>query len=1695
MESIYLKQLFNNSPQKNPTDVYAPYSFLEWREQVPLIVERDIVYHYNSYVLNWFDKNKEKTVSPKFLLRQKYLYLLDQLQVFFSTDEKNKWYSLVNLADEKELLLSIPYFAKKLKDISLYYLNLRKKIKNTKIKYNSVGTNSGIEREIYNYILEVFSTKNNEHLPEVLTTLPTFSALQNSLVVKVEELYDDKQYFDLSPTVPLSGYFDLFHEATGNFLATKGIVLSSSHWLFESFNIPVSSNLDAFVAELTGNIFETSDSTLYSVYIRKYLSENKHLLQVTSNSIGAITNDVVLSEGNNYFYYPYGTTDSSVDITSQLDIVALSSLPVSDGATAGDGLINSDTIFVKNGNDLKAAWLHYQQYDDTNKNVNATFKKDSNTSFIFPFPGYGLSGQSLSWTGSDFKTTEGYNFLSKQFKSSVNQAYWSQTLPADTCDAILLNNSTLIDSGAYASERSDFADQFFIRLERSPDTSIPFGELSGAWLYKFTSSSLPISPNEENVMLWPYGIINPDEEFPYHYSQINFADCCSPVSVQSLDKSYFIAASSIEEADKIYKLNNYSDSTSDAIECAWLSGSFASFFEVGDDNIPTGYKYINQDGFSALFAAGETVKFMWTGPTAELSAVFGNVVHRRDCEFSSSTKAISSSSWQSCTCKQVYHAPFGHSELGYEAGNGFADFIVECIDYNVEDFNFSSWKDESGNPALASNKFAWYKRKNGVGWGEGEWVSETTLTTSPLLLETGKVYFYKRTNSKIEDVSMPSYIVNYRFNTNQPRWVAAKLDQEGNWISTNEESSMTLYPGDFVKYERQSSTKAWLLSAYETEAVASNKNSIWSTQDYVPVNCDNSTSITISWPTQSAPYGSVDPQYPPVPYSQIESIYGWTITRDEDQESHTIYGESVVTFVPPTTGTYSISVTANLITNSLSTVSYTSATSAAGLMYALQQDYDKQNVIISVLGEDVQISFNGEISTSSQIILDSSVIPKISAVNPYITEFVEIDFSTPVGGFVLQQPLKGWNYNTNKRDKNANGAKPYWAILNSHKDLSTRYKGIYSWGYPDEYVDEYLPNHAPKISPIEINYGTIIEYFRKNNSFVWIQPIVHKQLIDKKQWRKINFNTTLASNLSSFYEIKRYSDPIVIATTEPTDITLSNVLNGAPVEVFYYALKNFTWSLSASYTQQTQSSSISAHYEVLTPWANLPNRFYPTIANVPVVEELYSKEDVGGYFLPHHLGASQFINKEFKVSLKDASFSGNYLVEDTEIHVGGRGRTKQDQSTIYTWEENNYWMKEACTTNNVAGSIKKGLTKFFQTFTPYESNIKETSLGLVTPQSRLSPWGGVNDEEWTDVANDPKSFTGIHNVSAWAQTQVLKQTGKTVDRWATDIYGNQYGLYKQLSGISVANRKSIPGELWIRTNSQQVYSASALLSSLQNLLPNGNLFFRDIVNAECYFDTVFMETSAAVAFVKCNFDYENSLYEIAIDDTHIKQLTNNLKFDNNWFFTAEKRIVSLYTETTNNKIVPTLYELDLTTSIYKKIFPIDSPTMTQLSALSGLYFSTLDRGCITYNRPLNTILITYTGTMSGDQRMFVLDFYVKYEDQSRLIKIDLYKDLYDQTEINEPPIVDSMSLGVITTNFENLNVQVTTTNSPTAFKLLSVNGIDINSATLSSTNLTVNNNGVFTGNLLPLSSDVCHVNYEVANSIGASIYCLTLKRI
>ena len=128
---------------------------------------------------------------------------------------------------------------------------MQKNLKNVKIRYNSVGSVRGIEQEIYQHVLENFTSENQELDPNIQKILPSLDILKSQLVVKVEEYYDDGEYFDKSQYLPLSSYIDVFHEANTKYFSSKGIVLSSDDWIFNTFTFSASAEVDTFVSSVT----------------------------------------------------------------------------------------------------------------------------------------------------------------------------------------------------------------------------------------------------------------------------------------------------------------------------------------------------------------------------------------------------------------------------------------------------------------------------------------------------------------------------------------------------------------------------------------------------------------------------------------------------------------------------------------------------------------------------------------------------------------------------------------------------------------------------------------------------------------------------------------------------------------------------------------------------------------------------------------------------------------------------------------------------------------------------------------------------------------------------------------------------------------------------------------------------------------------------------------------------------------------------------------------------------------------------------------------------------------------------------------------------------------------------------------------------------------------------------------------------
>ena len=1522
MESRYQNLTTISSPQNAiviPGDDNEPLSFKDWYKTHTGISSGQEYDTYNQYLINWYTEKKEiRASSYNTQLRLNYLQVLKQIQVFFNKEEKEKWYNFVNFNDEKEILLAIPYFAKKLKEVAIQYIDLRKKVKNAKLQYNLGGTNTNYVLELKNYLLDNFTKNENNkfRIPSwCYNAIPELSSINADLEIQIEEIYDDHEYLDQSPDLPVSVYYDLTDPSTTKFLKTKDLELLSNEWLYNN------------TVTFSGTHFDPDTSLdIANEYIVKYLGEDKNTSEVLPLTSQVDVFNVEFKAGDNYFLWPSSPYKSSVIPDKRYFSVPLTSVGFEQNGTGGNNIETSDTIFVRTNTTLQGAYLYNKTEEENAVTMEAFFRGNNKTSFLYPYPGFGLSGESFEWTGPSTKYQSDFYFLEEDIRKNIEELYWTQGIELTTTNLLKINNTTLVSAGAYPADIYQYSDKIDV-WETPPFYKEPLysDEIKKAWLYKFNRTSIPISPTENSIIVWPYERLDVSEQYPTYYPDNQFI--CSPVLLNSIKSPYSIAGLVFEEGDKIYKLKKYTDVQVDAIECAWLSGQYLNLNDTGSTVI--------QQSLLLNVEAGSFQRFIWQGPhLTDVNKVFKTVKHQPDCEYL--INKLNFNDHSRCTCRNVLFSPLGHPGNTYFENDGYADIILQESDILLENtININNWKDRLGNTYKTSPHFMWYKSSSKIGWGDGKWVNE--LTTSTPQLQKNQRYIYIRVDTKTSRNSLPSYTLRHNYNdpNRSATWMAAKKvisnGVTNTWVGTNEQSFMTINQNDILLYERQGTT-SYILSTirFETATIAENRNNnLWVTYDYLTVADLNDPlsqlqqTVYVNYPNKNyvdkTTASSKIPGLPPVSYEDVVEIKGWTLK--DPKGVITNYKTPSFTFIPLLTGDYFITVT---------------VLSGKGPVYS----FDNANNFVITPGAVTTHTFTG--------------IPPVKAiaVQQPVNALTSVPCQAP--GFVLETPLYGWDYSTNtQRAVKTPGARPFWAKSNTVRTGLNKFKGGASWGTPTRFYDTHNPVNQPVFSDIVFSYGQYIEYDRTHSkSFFWEQPLSIYIPVDVNVWYTLDIELSTPSTLSGVMtQMPLNIDLISVPTKNVSPITLTNVFRNEPVEVIYNAISPFTQTITVTaQINNTTFKDVSAHpiYNVARPWNHITNRFNPTVAHAPTLESIYTQKDTGGYFLPSGLGLSLYNSKDYTYTMNPSSVALSGIFEDSTKHIAGRGLTKQNNLSPYTnVKEDSTWLKDSLLTGKLAGNINRKLIKKYQKFIPYqpssETNTKKYT-GVLTPESNLVPWGGSQDKVWTDENNKPTSIAGEYNTNLWAESEFLKNTEKRIYNWVTDIYGNQYALYKDIKNISLYEQKFVPGTIWVRKNSQKIQPASMALKdvfdSYKNLSLHTELTGNGVLKIDIFFDTLYIETTGAVFFEKLLYDYTNDNIYSFVDSSHVLSLytpvqpslireynntitvgTSTAQVGETWFLPEQKIVILSICELSGTNILPTLYEVDLAKETLVRTFP------------------------------------------------------------------------------------------------------------------------------------------------------------------------------
>ena len=447
----------------------------------------------------------------------------------------------------------------------------------------------------------------------------------------------------------------------------------------------------------------------------------------------------------------------------------------------------------------------------------------------------------------------------------------------------------------------------------------------------------------------------------------------------------------------------------------------------------------------------------------------------------------------------------------------------------------------------------------------------------------------------------------------------------------------------------------------------------------------------------------------------------------------------------------------------------------------------------------------------------------------------------------------------------------------------------------------------------------------------------------------------------------------------------------------------------------TNTGYVGAEVSPLAPWGNLANRYYPTVATIPQSgDNILTKAELG-YFTPNNVGASVYLAKNLTpyININAIAPGAIYKYIDPTIFNKGRGLTKNDQDDVITHLQNLNWLKATSTGTAYDGQVID--TSTYQKFIPYQSNYETTKTdnnGVITVGNDYEFWTGDKKNIWlTTNKFTEEDWLKYFDIDSRVKS-LLISNGKELYSWHSDVYGNQYALYKAVpgSGRTVYNMNNTAGELWVKTVDGTVTPATSALSAIFNKHINepsiyNQLISNSIKNFEVFFDTLVIELNGYTLFEKITFDYSTvNINNFEVDftelDYHQNVLTRLLSslsltgitvadfakpyYGGNWYDETNKTFTScllLSANVTNSTgvlsgysnqglIVPVLYQYDINSPAKRKrIFPTNTTDYNQFLYAQGAsaidpnkeYITYMEPPVITYNKDITSYVINFVG--------------------------------------------------------------------------------------------------------------------------------------
>ena len=319
--NILVYNSITNTLDDEKRDLNSPFSFLEFLNFGDILTkEINELGLYQQYLKNWESVTNISLTSINSDIREQFITFLSEVKLKFSTKEERRYFENIDLNDNEQLTIAVPFFTSKIKEISLYFARKRDEVTKNLGYIKRKGSTIGVDTFIKDQLTDLYS---GDDIPPELTIPENIGEFLKNIEIETEREYDTfNDYYDLDPgksptfydtisgnrfdyftsntNVISADYFIDIEKTINNIINEQGITLSEIPGLLVTYDTTDISTLDrtSFTDYVNTNDRQDLKYLLDAELIEKYMGVDMYYL--SSNNTGDYTYDKLFDAKSPY---------------------------------------------------------------------------------------------------------------------------------------------------------------------------------------------------------------------------------------------------------------------------------------------------------------------------------------------------------------------------------------------------------------------------------------------------------------------------------------------------------------------------------------------------------------------------------------------------------------------------------------------------------------------------------------------------------------------------------------------------------------------------------------------------------------------------------------------------------------------------------------------------------------------------------------------------------------------------------------------------------------------------------------------------------------------------------------------------------------------------------------------------------------------------------------------------------------------------------------------------------------------------------------------------------------------------------------------------------------------------------------------------------------------------------------------------